>query len=148
MAEQPARVDMRDHNREVVRRYREEGIYEDGGMAVVVLTTTGRVSGEPRTTPIAVQPDGDRLIVVGSMGGLPKNPQWYENLNAQPHITVEYRGDKYEAIARTVEPGEERDRLFQLMAEVVTGLPRYQERAAEHRVIPVVIIERSEDVTH
>ncbi len=142
MSEKPARVDMRVHNKEVIERYRNEGIYEDGGMSLVVLTTMGRVSGEPRITPIAVQPDGDRLVVVGSMGGLPKNPQWYENLNAQPHITVEYRGDKYPAIARTVEPGPERDRLFDLMAQQVTGLTRYQERAAEHRIIPIVVIER------
>lgn len=135
--------DIRETNREITKLYREEGIYESDGMPLVLLTITGRSSGLARTTPVAVRPDGDRLIVVGSMGGLPTNPQWYENLNANPHITVEYRGDRYSATARTVEPGEERDRLVTLMTEVLPPLPRYEERAAGHRVIPVVLIERS-----
>lgn len=79
-------------------------------MPLVLLTIRGRVSGELRTTPAAVQPDGDRLVVVGSMGGLPTHPQWYQNLDADPNITVEYRGDRYAAVARTVEPGEEAPR--------------------------------------
>ncbi len=142
MSERPVVQDIREVNREITRLYREEGIYESDGMPLVLLTITGRKSGEPRTTPVAVQPDGDRLIVVGSMGGLPTNPQWYENLNANPNIQVEYRGDSYPAIARTIDPGVERDRLVQLMSQALPSLPRYEVRAAEHRVIPIVLIER------
>ncbi len=142
--ERPAVQDIREVNHEITRLYREEGIYESDGMPLVLLTITGRKSGQQRTTPVAVQADGDRLIVVGSMGGLPTNPQWYENLNANPQITVEYRGDSYAALARTVEPGAERDTLVQLMSQALPSLPRYEQRAAEHRVIPIVLIERVE----
>ncbi|MDD2858544.1 MAG: nitroreductase/quinone reductase family protein [Candidatus Nanopelagicales bacterium] len=143
MTERPVQVDIREINRQITQRYREDGVYESDGMPLVLLTIRGRVSGELRTTPVAVQPDGDRLVVVGSMGGLPTHPQWYQNLDADPNITVEYRGDRYAAVARTVEPGEERDRLIRLMTTAVPGLPRYEQRAADHRVIPIVIIERA-----
>ena len=59
------------------------------GAPVLLLTTTGRKSGQPRTTPLLYLADGDRVIVVASKGGLPTNPLWYLNLKADPNVTVQ-----------------------------------------------------------
>lgn len=141
--DKPARPDIRDVNAGVIKAYRDEQTYERDGMPLVLLTTTGRRSGKQHTTPVAVQTDGDRLIVAGTMGGLPRHPQWYLNLQATPDLTVEFRGDRYPARASTVPPGPERDRLAALMAESLPELPRYEAKAAASRQVPIVLIERA-----
>lgn len=138
------RPDMREVNKEIAARYRA-GEYSSSGMPLVLLTTIGRVSGRPHLTPVGVHDDAGQLVVVGSMGGAPTHPQWYQNLLADPTVTVEYRGDTYQARAMTLPDGPERDRLFAAMSTVVTGLPRYQERAAGTRQIPVIVLERVTD---
>jgi deazaflavin-dependent oxidoreductase (nitroreductase family) len=138
------RPDMRDMNKQIAARYRA-GEYTANGMPLVLLTTLGRVSGRPHLTPVGVYDDAGQLVVVGSMGGAPTHPQWYQNLLADPTVTVEYRGGTYQARAVTLPDGAERDRLFAAMSTVVTGLPRYQERAAGVRQIPVIVLERTAD---
>ena len=71
---------------------------------------------------------------------MPTHPQWYRNLLADPELTVEYRGRAFRARASTVPNGPERDALFARMSEVVQGLYGYQDRAAPHRQIPIVLI--------
>lgn len=136
--------DIRETNRLVIEQYRHAGVYSSGAMPLVLVTTVGRISGATHTAPMAVSEDGERLVVVASRGGLPENPQWYDNLVVEPKVTVEYRGDTFSAVARTVHKSEERRRLMQLMEAVIPGLPRYQERAAAHREIPVVLLERED----
>ncbi|HKC75846.1 MAG TPA: nitroreductase/quinone reductase family protein, partial [Chloroflexota bacterium] len=58
-----------------------------GKMSVLLLTTTGRKTGQPRTWPISFQVDGDNLIMVASAGGQPQHPAWYLNLQAHPNVT-------------------------------------------------------------
>jgi deazaflavin-dependent oxidoreductase (nitroreductase family) len=138
------RPDIRDTNRQVIDEYRQHRRYTGaGGMPLVLLTTTGRSSGRPHTTPVAVQVDADRLVVAASMGGLPRHPQWYENALVDPGITVEHRGETFRARAQTVEDPAERDRLFRLMNEVIPDLHRYQEKAADSRQIPIVTLTRT-----
>jgi deazaflavin-dependent oxidoreductase (nitroreductase family) len=127
-------------NRQVIDNYRGGETTRDG-IPLVLLTITGRKSGERRVTPLAVQEDGDRLLVVGSMGGASRNPQWYENLKANPDVEVEYKGRQFRARATTVPHGPERDRLFALMSEALPPLPSYQAKAEGKRQIPVVVIE-------
>jgi deazaflavin-dependent oxidoreductase (nitroreductase family) len=142
-AERPARTDIRVTNKAVIAAYRERGGNEPGSVTpLVILTTRGRVSGKDHVTPVAVVQDGGRLVVAGSMGGLPRNPQWYENLLADPIITVEYEGETYRARATTVPDGPERDRLFTLMNQVIPDLHNYQERARATRQIPIVVLDR------
>jgi deazaflavin-dependent oxidoreductase (nitroreductase family) len=139
----PPRIDMREQNKTVIANYRATGgKTEEGRMPLVLLTTTGAKSGQEHTTPVCVREDGGDLVVAGSMGGLPKHPQWYRNLVANPELTVEYLGDTYRARAVTVENGPDRDRLFQMMSEVIPGLYQYQDRCREHRQIPVVRLQR------
>jgi deazaflavin-dependent oxidoreductase (nitroreductase family) len=135
------RTDIRETNKDVIARYRTTGGTGEGLQSLVLLTTTGALSGKPHTTPVCVQEDGDRLVVAGSMGGMRVNPQWYRNLLANAELTVEYRGRTFRARAATVPNGPERDALFARMNEVIPGLYAYQDRAALHRQIPVVTLE-------
>jgi deazaflavin-dependent oxidoreductase (nitroreductase family) len=128
---------------EHVRVYREtagERGYHWRGTTILLLTTTGRSSGEPRTTPLIHRTDGERWVIVASKGGAPENPGWYENLQADPHATIEVLGEEIPVVASTAS-GEERARLWSLMAEV---WPAYDDYARKtEREIPVVVLTRS-----
>ena len=127
---------------EHVRVYREtagERGYHWRGTTILLLSTTGRKSGEPRTTPLIHRTDGERWIVVASKGGAPQNPSWFENLRANPDATIEVMGDEIPVHATTAE-GEERARLWSLMTEVWPAYDDYQARTA--RQIPVVVLSR------
>lgn len=115
---------------------------EDGyiykGAPILILTATGRRSGEPRSTPLIFGRDGDRFIVIASLGGSDDHPGWYRNLNANPDAHVQVKGESFAVHARTAE-GEERARLWELM---VHGYPPYAEyQARTERRIPVVVLE-------
>jgi deazaflavin-dependent oxidoreductase (nitroreductase family) len=138
----PAVTDIRETNKDVIARYRASGGTGEGQAALVLLTTSGARTGQPHTTPVCVQEDHDRLVVAGSKGGMRTHPQWYRNLVANPELTVEFRGDRYQARAVVVPNSPDRDRLFARMNEVIPGLYGYQDRAANHRQIPVVSLER------
>jgi deazaflavin-dependent oxidoreductase (nitroreductase family) len=144
MTDTSPRTDIRQRNTEVIARYRETGGTGEGLASLVLLTTTGARSGQPHTTPVCVQEDGDRLVVAGSMGGMRVHPQWYRNLVANPELTVEYRGKTFRARATTVANSLERDALFAKMNEVIGGLYGYQDRAAPYRQIPIVSLEAIE----
>lgn len=125
---------------EHVRVYREsagERGYRWRGTTILLLTTTGRVSGEPRTTPLIHRTDGDRYVVVASKGGSPEHPSWYQNLQADPRATIEVRDQKIPVTASDAE-GEERARLWAAMAEVWPAYDDYQ--AKTDREIPVVVL--------
>ncbi len=135
MTELPA--DMKAHNRKVIEEYRaNKGA---GGRPLLLLTTTGARTGEPRTTPMMYVPDGDRLLVIASNAGAPKDPDWYRNLVANPDVTVEVDAEKFEATAE-VPSGAERDRLF---AGIVENYPFFADhQAGVTRTIPVVVLVR------
>jgi deazaflavin-dependent oxidoreductase (nitroreductase family) len=135
MTELPA--DMKAHNRKVIEEYRaDKGA---GGRPLLLLTTTGARTGEPRTTPMMYVPDGDRLLVIASNAGAPKHPDWYRNLVANPDVTVEVDAEKFEATAE-VPSGAERDRLF---AGIVEKYPFFADhQAGVTRTIPVVVLVR------
>jgi len=127
---------------EHVRVYREtDGArgYDWRGTTILLLTTKGRVSGEERTTPLIHRTDGDRWIVIASKGGAPEDPDWYKNMQADPHATIQVKGDVIPVVMSTAE-GEERERLWKLMAEVWPGYDDYQ--ASTDRKIPVVVLSR------
>jgi deazaflavin-dependent oxidoreductase (nitroreductase family) len=139
----PPPIDFRERNKTVIADYRATGGKSaDGGFPLVLLTTTGAKSGQEHTTPVCVREDGGDLIVAGSMGGRRPHPQWYKNLVAHPELTVEYLGDTYRARATTEPNSPDRDRLFNMMSEVILGLYEYQDRCRDHRQIPVVRLER------
>ena len=125
-----------------VRRYRETGGevgYIWNGAPTLLLTTTGRRSGERRTTPLIFGRDGDRYVIVASQGGAPRHPAWYLNLTADPAVELQVQDEVFPARARTAEP-EERGRLWELMAGIWPHYDSYQQRT--EREIPVVVLER------
>ena len=78
---------------------------------MLLLHTTGAKSGKERVNPLAYQADGDRYVVFASKGGAPTNPDWFHNLRANPHVTVEVGDETFPATARVAE-GEEHERLL------------------------------------
>jgi deazaflavin-dependent oxidoreductase (nitroreductase family) len=102
---------------------------------IVLVTMKGARSGRELCAPLAYSTDGDDVVVIASMGGAPKNPQWFHNLTAKPDVTIEVGTEKYEATAVLTE-GEERDRLYAAQAAKMPIFNTYAEKAAP-RVIPV-----------
>jgi deazaflavin-dependent oxidoreductase (nitroreductase family) len=128
---------------EHVERYREtdgeEGYLWREGSTILLLTTTGRSSGEPRTTPLIFGLDGDNPVIVASKGGAPEHPGWYRNLSKTPEVEVQIKGERFRARARDAE-GEERERLWRLLNDIWPHYDEYQ--AKTDREIPVVVLER------
>ncbi len=127
-----------------VRRYRETGgdvghIWKRGAKTLL-LTTKGRKTGRPTTTPLIYEAAGDAYVVIASKGGAPEHPGWYRNLTKDPNVQVQVKDDVFDARARTAS-GEERERLWRLAAEQWPDYDTYQTRT--DREIPVVVLERA-----
>ncbi len=106
-------------------------------MPVLLLTTTGRRSGKPRTTPLTFFRDGANLVVIASNGGADRPPDWSLNLQQNPRAVVKIGTDELTVQARTASP-EERERLWVGITATYSGYARYQEKTA--RQIPVLIL--------
>lgn len=132
-------MDVQETNRRVIRQFRAGGEVE--GMhreRLVLLTTTGRTTGEPRTVPMMFHRDGDRLLVVASNIGAPKHPDWYLNLIADPRVTVEVDGAKFEAEALPL-LGADYVRKWTELETHYPFLADHQAKARQaKRVIPIV----------
>ena len=129
---------------EHVDRYREtdgeEGHVWREGSTILLLTTTGRKTGNESTTPLIYDLDGDgNPVIVASKGGAPEHPGWFLNIEKTPEVGVQILGETFRARARVVE-GEERERLWALMNEMWPHYAEYQEKT--DREIPVVVLER------
>ena len=133
-------IDRSLFGQEHVRRYQEtdgEVGYIWNGVPTLLLTTTGRRTGEPRTTPLIFGRDGGDYVIVASQGGKPEHPGWFHNLTKQPEVELQVQGDQFRGRARTA-AGDERDRLWRAMAEIWPHYDEYQTRT--DRVIPVVVV--------
>ena len=123
-----------------IDRYRatdgEEGYLWNGATALL-LTTTGRKSGEARTQPLIFAQDGDDYLVVASLGGAPNHPSWYLNLTDNPEAEVQVKGDIIPVTARTASD-DEKPRLWKIVTEQWPNYDVYQTRT--DRVIPLVVL--------
>lgn len=108
-------------------------------MPVLLLTTTGRKTGQQRTTPLTYFTDGDDIVVIASKGGAPRHPAWYLNLVANPKVEIAYGTTTETRTARTATP-EEKARLWPVITGTFKGYEGYQQRT--ERDIPVVILKR------
>lgn len=124
------------YNDHIIAQFRAQAGQTDFPGPVLLLTTIGAKSGQPRTTPLGYSRDGNQLIVIASAGGAPTHPAWYFNLVAHPLVTVEVGADTFQARA-TVAEGAERERLYALVA-LVPGFSNPQEKTT--RQIPVIIL--------
>jgi deazaflavin-dependent oxidoreductase (nitroreductase family) len=128
---------------EHVARYRETG-GEQGhdwqGTKTLLLTTTGRRSGEPREHALIYGRHGDDYLVVASKGGAPEHPAWYLNLQANPEVELQVGDERFAATARTATP-EEKPELWRIMTAEWPAYDSYQTKT--DRDIPVVVLSRA-----
>ena len=114
------------------------------GDHTLLMTAKGAKSGEAITTPLVYGRDGDDYVVVASKGGAPAHPTWFGNIKVNPEVEVEVASadgtEKFEARARPVERGAERDRLYGEMIKIWPPFADYEKKT--ERLIPVVILER------
>jgi deazaflavin-dependent oxidoreductase (nitroreductase family) len=113
------------------------GRYDDA--PVCILHHKGAKSGVVRETPLVHLPDGDRVVIVASMGGNPRNPAWYHNVKAHPDVEVEVRGRRRPMHARVVTDDAEREQLWRRLLEIWPAWEDYQARTT--RKIPVIVLE-------
>jgi F420H(2)-dependent quinone reductase len=109
-----------------------------GRAPVLLLTTTGRRSGQPRTAPVVYLEDGERLCVIGSNAGNKREPAWSHNLKANPEAEVEIGRRRSQVRARVAE-GEERAELWRNMNAQFEGFDHYEQRTS--RDIAVFVLE-------
>ena len=129
-----------EHVKRYIETDGEEGHDWQDGVPVLILTTTGRRSGEERPTPLIYGRRGDDYLVVASKGGAPEPPAWFLNLSEQPDVQVPVKADRFTARARTA-TAEEKPELWRTMAEIWPAYDEYQGKT--DREIPVVVLERS-----
>jgi len=109
------------------------------GLPIVMLTTTGARTGQPRTVPVLGLPDGERLVVIASNFGQLRHPGWYHNLSARPYAVVTWNGSAAEMHAREL-TGEQRERYLTRSHEAYPWWEQYHRRAAP-RQIPLIMLE-------
>ena len=134
--------ELHDFNQHVISEFRTNQGKVGGQLAnmpVLLLTTTGAKSGRTLTKPLVYTTDGDRIVVLASFAGGPKNPPWYHNLVANPVATVELGSERFRVQA-AVTAGEERQRLFDRQAAQMPIFAEYQQKTT--RQIPVIVLKR------
>jgi deazaflavin-dependent oxidoreductase (nitroreductase family) len=125
------------YNQGIISDFRaHHGVVSQPPFPILLLTTTGARTGRPTTVPLGFAVDDrGRVFVMASKAGAPKHPAWFHNLRANPAVTVEL-GDKSFPARAVVTAGEERDRLYGLIAD---GAAEYEQNT--DRVFPVVVLE-------
>jgi deazaflavin-dependent oxidoreductase (nitroreductase family) len=137
--------DLNDWDRRIIEEFRANGGNVGGqftGVPLLLLTTTGAKSGEPRTRPLAYLSEGGHIYVFAGNRGAPTNPNWYHNLVAHPDVTVELGTEKFEARATVVDSAEG-DRLGSIQLQKLPGLAELAAKIT--RKVPVVLLERKKE---
>lgn len=138
-------TDQRAYNQTLIsdfRATRGEPDWPFEGRPLLLLTTTGARTGQPRTTPMMYIPDGDGWLVIASNAGAPKHPDWYHNIVAHPGVTIEIGAETLPATARVV-THPERQTLWE---RVVAQYPFFADHQAKvAREIPVIRLQRKEN---
>ena len=109
-----------------------------GAATILLLTTTGRKSGQPRTTPLNYYSDGDRIVLIASNNGQDHDPAWYLNIGANPSVSIQRGGETVTRSARVATPGEKAE-LWPKIIAWYKGYAKYQAKTS--RNIPLVIVE-------
>ena len=133
---------LNDFNQRLIEEFRANHGKVSGqfaGAPLLLLTTTGAKTGRALTKPLAYSKDGDRIVLIASFAGAPKNPAWFNNLVANPVVTVELGAERFQARA-TITSGGERQRLYDNQARQMAVFVEYQKKTT--RQIPVVVLER------
>jgi deazaflavin-dependent oxidoreductase (nitroreductase family) len=132
-----------DFNRALIEDLRANDGKASGGPfkggQVLILTTRGAKTGEPREHPLAYSEDDGVHVIVASKGGAPTNPHWFHNLVKHPIVTVEVGGETFKAKAKVVEDDGEYERLYAQHAAIMPGFNEYRQKTS--RRIPVIVLE-------
>ncbi len=134
--------DVNDWNTKVIEEFRANGghvLVDAKDVPMLLLNTRGAKTGDDRVNPVMYLEDNGLLFVFASKAGADSNPDWYYNLVAHPEVIVELGGDTFAATAIVVK-GEERDRIWDLMAQAMPQFGEYQTKTT--RVIPVIELRR------
>jgi deazaflavin-dependent oxidoreductase (nitroreductase family) len=113
------------------------------GHPLLVMTSTGAKSGEPRRAILTFTRDGDDYVVAGTASGAPTDPSWVHNLQVNPDVEIEAENRQFNATARVIMDGAERDRLWQAHVEALPWFAEYPETSG--RVIPMVRLTPTTD---
>jgi deazaflavin-dependent oxidoreductase (nitroreductase family) len=143
MTEMPDTATINAFNQSIVDEFRASGGKVTGQFAnadLLLLTTTGAKSGQPRISPLAYFHVGGKLIIIGSFAGAPVNPAWVHNLRANPAAHVEVGTDAFDVTARELPPAE-REQLFDEISAAAPGFAEYQSKTS--RAIPLFELQRT-----
>jgi deazaflavin-dependent oxidoreductase (nitroreductase family) len=143
MTEIPDTETLKNFNKNIVDEFRANDGKVTGEFAnadLLLLTTTGAKSGQPRVSPLAYFRIDGKLIIVGSFAGAPVNPAWVHNLRARPQVHVEVGAESFDVIAREL-PSGEREELFPKLTAAAPGFAEYQSKTS--RVIPLFELQRT-----
>lgn len=133
-------MNMREINSGVIAEFRSSGGELSGpmeGAPILLLTTAGRTSGHPHTTPVGFIDDDGRLVIAAANGGADTDPDWFLNLMESGRVAIELPGASIDSLA-VVADGEERDRLLARLVAALPGMSDHVE--ATQRRIPVVVL--------
>jgi deazaflavin-dependent oxidoreductase (nitroreductase family) len=142
MSDIPSADFMKDFNKSIVDEFRANDGKVGGqfaGANLLLLTTTGAKSGQPRLAPLAYFTIDSKLLIIGSKAGADTNPDWVHNLRANPAAHIEVGSDAYDVTSREL-PKEERDGLFDKIVAAAPGFGEYQSKTS--RVIPLFELRR------
>jgi deazaflavin-dependent oxidoreductase (nitroreductase family) len=143
VTEVPDAETMNAFNNSIVEEFRANAGVVGGpfeGATLLLLTTTGAKSGQPRLAPLAYLTIDDKIIIIGSKAGMDTNPDWVHNLRANPTAHIEIGTDAYDVTARELPP-EERDETWPKIVALAPGFGEYQAKTS--RVIPVFELKRT-----
>jgi deazaflavin-dependent oxidoreductase (nitroreductase family) len=135
--------DVNDWNRKVIEEFRANGGKVGGqfaGAPMILVHHVGAKSGVERVSPMVYFTDGDRMLIVASAAGSPKNPDWYHNLKARPKVDVEVGTETFPVVVEELQADERAQKWAQITA-AMPGFAEYQEKTS--RVIPVLALTRA-----
>jgi deazaflavin-dependent oxidoreductase (nitroreductase family) len=128
-------------NDDIVTKFRaNDGKVAEFGDNLLLLTTTGAKSGQPRLSPLAFIDVDGRMLIVGSYAGAPKDPAWVHNLRATPNAHIEVGTDAYDVTVREL-PADERDAVYPAIVAAAPVFAEYQAKTS--RVIPLFELTRA-----
>jgi deazaflavin-dependent oxidoreductase (nitroreductase family) len=128
-------------NDDIVTKFRaNEGKVAEFVDNLMLLTTTGAKSGQPRLSPLAFLDIDGRTIIFGSYAGAPKDPAWVHNLRANPQARIEVGADAYDVVAREL-PTAERDQVVPVIIGIAPVFADYQSKTS--RIIPLFELTRA-----
>jgi deazaflavin-dependent oxidoreductase (nitroreductase family) len=143
MTEVPDAETMKAFNKSIVDEFHANGGKVGGpfeGATLLLLTTTGAKSGQPRLAPLAYLTIDGTMIIIGSKAGADTNPDWVHNLRANSRAHIEVGTDAYDVVARELPP-QERDEMYPKVVALAPGFGDYQAKTS--RVIPLFELQRA-----